>query len=287
MSAREGARLGRGLAALMGESTAEGEAGSDPRMLPLHAIEPGPFQPRRQTDPTALDELAASIRAQGVLQPILVRPHPDQPGRYQIVAGERRWRASQIAGLDTIPVMVRPLETKGALAAALVENLQRDDLNPIEEAEGFQRLMQEFALTQEQLGQAVGKSRSHVANTMRILNLPQSVRVEIANGRLSAGHARALLACADPEKSAARVLQQGLNVRQTEALAAEKTGEKRPERIQDPETESLAQSLSERLGLRVEIAADGNRGTVRIRYRTLDQLDGVVTLLLGGERVDA
>ena len=281
MSVREpGPRLGRGLAALLGENAApESSSGAGIRSLPIDQLEPGPFQPRASMEPDALRELAESIRTRGVLQPLLARPHPKTQGRYQIIAGERRWRASQQAGLHEVPVLVRDLGDGDAMAAALVENLQRQDLNPIEEGEGFKRLVEEFGLTQEKLGEAVGKSRSHVANVMRLLQLPASVRIEVQNGRLSAGHARALLAHPDPKGAALQVIARGLNVRQTEALAAAKPKTGRSEAGRDPETEALEKDLSDRLGLSVQIAFDGRGGSVRIAYHNLDQLDGVVALL--------
>src|SRR3954468_6635396 len=185
--------------------------------LPVSALEPGPFQPRTNMDPEQLRDLTESIRQQGVLQPLLARPHPERQGRFQIIAGERRWRAAQAAGLHEVRVLVRPLSDTEAMAAALVENLQRQDLDPIEEAEGYKRLLGEFGLTQDGLGELVGKSRSHVANTMRLLQLPDSVRDGVRSGALSAGHARALLGHPDPAGAAKIVIARGLNVRQTEA----------------------------------------------------------------------
>jgi ParB family chromosome partitioning protein len=279
-----GQRLGRGLAALLGENSADDESASADaglKSLPIDHLEAGPFQPRRRMEPDAMRELTDSIRTRGVLHPLLARPHPATPGRYQIIAGERRWRAAQQAGLHDVPVLVRDMADSDAMAAALVENLQRQDLNPIEEAEGFKRLIEDFGLTQEQLGEAVGKSRSHVANIMRLLQLPPGVRIEVQNGRLSAGHARALLAHPNPEQAALQVLARGLNVRQTEALAASKAAPSttRGEIARDPETEALEKDLSEKLGLRVQIAFDGRGGSVRIAYTSLDQLDGVIALL--------
>jgi ParB family chromosome partitioning protein len=224
--------------------------------------------------------LVDSIRSRGILQPLLARPHPKKPGNYQIIAGERRWRAAQQAGLHDVPVLIRDLADTEAMAASLVENLQRQDLNPIEEGEGFRRLIEEFGLTQEQLGTAVGKSRSHVANAMRLLQLPPSVRIEVQNGRLTAGHARALLAHPDPEEAAKQVIARGLNVRQTEALASAKPAEAPRERApRDVETEALERDLSERLGLAVQIAFDGKGGAVTIKYRNLEQLDGLMARL--------
>jgi ParB family chromosome partitioning protein len=289
MSTRDaGPRLGRGLAALIGDAATAptGADGAGVKSLPIELLEPGPYQPRGSIEPDSLTELAESIRAHGILQPLLARPHPTKAGHFQIVAGERRWRAAQTAGLHELPTLIRELADAEAMAAALVENLQRQDLNPIEEAHGYRRLLDEFAMTQENLGEAVGKSRSHVANTLRLLTLPHSVQVEVRKGTLSAGHARALLALPDPAKAALAVIARGLNVRQTEALAARRNGadagsagEARQARPKDPETEALERDLSERLGLRVDIAFDGRGGTLRIRYRSLDQLDGVVALL--------
>jgi ParB family chromosome partitioning protein len=272
------ARLGRGLAALMGDPSPRPDpASQDSRAIPIASLEPNPFQPRIAMDPAALDELTQSIKERGILQPLLLRPHPEDPARYQIIAGERRWRAAQAAGLHEVPALVLPLSDRDALAAALVENLQRQDLNSIEEAEGFRRLLDEFGLTQEQLAEAVGKSRSHIGNTLRLLRLPPSVQAALRGGQLSAGHARALLTLADPEAAARTVIERGLNVRQTEALAQQRPD---PEpRGRDPATEALARELSDRLGLKVDIAFDGTRGSVRIYYRDLDQLDGVIRLL--------
>ena len=281
-------RLGRGLAALMGDGPSPQTdvlTAGPVRSVPVDHLEPGPFQPRTSFNADSLAELVSSIKTQGILQPLLARPHPGKSGHYQIIAGERRWRAAQQAGLHDVPVLVRDLPDADAMAASLVENLQRQDLNPIEEGEGFRRLIEEFGLTQEQLGAAVGKSRSHVANAMRLLHLPQSVRDAVQTGTLSAGHARALLAHANPEEAAKLVLSRGLNVRQTEALATARGGAdvKSPrEKIVDPETEALQRDLSERLGLAVQIAFDGKGGAVTIRYRSLDQLDGLLALLSPG-----
>ena len=246
-------------------------------------LEPSPYQPRGAMNLEALEELTASIRERGILQPLLVRPHPTLPGRYQIIAGERRWRASQAAGLHEVPALIRELTDVDAMAAGLVENLQRQDLNPIEEAEGFRRLLDEFGISQELVGQAVGKSRVHVSNTLRLLTLPEVILVEVRKGTLTAGHARALLMHPAPETAMAMVLTRGLNVRQTEALAKVPAnaggGGSRPARQKDPETATLERELSERLGLKVEIAYDGKGGSVRIHYRDLDQLDSVLAYL--------
>jgi ParB family chromosome partitioning protein len=225
----------------------------------------------------SLDELVESIRARGVLQPLLARPSPTQTGRFQIIAGERRWRAAQKAALAAVPVLVRDLNDFDAMAASLVENLQRLDLNAIEEAEGYRRLMTEFGLIQEDLARAVGKSRSHIANTVRLLNLPATIQSEVRLGALSAGHARALLSHKEPEKAALAVIARGLNVRQTEALSVERPPPAPPPK--DPETLALERDLTERLGLRVDVTFNGTGGSVRIHYRSLDQLDGLVRLL--------
>ncbi len=285
MSAKDAnPRLGRGLAALLGDSTTQdrGLQAAGTRQLPVEHLEPSPFQPRNVIDPVALSDLANSIKARGILQPLLARPHPSQPGRFQIIAGERRWRAAQEAGLHEVPVLVRDLTDAETMAAALVENLQRQDLNAIEEAEGYKRLLDEFSMTQESLAESVGKSRPHIANTLRLLNLPLTVRNEVRKGALTPGHARALLSHPEPEKAALAVIARGLNVRQTEALSgrkAAKEDEAATKPARDPETEALERDLSDRLGLKVEIGFDGKGGVVKISYRTLDQLDGVIALL--------
>jgi ParB family chromosome partitioning protein len=277
-------RLGRGLSALMGEPPAAPVAGESLRTLPIEMLEPGPFQPRGSIDPAPLQDLAESIREHGVLQPILAREHPKRPGHYQIIGGERRWRAAQLVPLHEVPVVVRPLGDREAMAAALVENLQRQDLNSLEEAEGYRRLLEEFGLTQDILGKAVGKSRSHVANTLRLLALPERVRELLRDGALTAGHARALLTAPDPIGLALHVVDRGLNVRQTEALAATKPRDPAaPTRGAQvgPEVAALERELSERLGLRIGIRQSARGGQVTINYRDLDQLDGVIRLLQG------
>jgi ParB family transcriptional regulator, chromosome partitioning protein len=287
-AARKGPRLGRGLSALLGEAPAPmpaaGATDAAVRALPIEMLEPGPFQPRGPMEQTPLQELADSIREHGVLQPILVRPKPGGDGRYEIIGGERRWRAAQLVPLHEVPVVVRDFGDREAMAAALVENLQRQDLNALEEAEGYRRLIEEFDLTQDALGQAVGKSRSHVANTMRLLALPDRVRELLRDGALSAGHARALLASPSPEALAMQVVDRGLNVRQTEALAAAKPRDPaadRPAAHADPEITALERRLSGRLGLKIAIRQAGRGGQVTIQYRDLDQLDGVIRLLQG------
>ena len=278
------ARLGMGLSALLGDAPAAVTSNEIARHLPIEAIEPGPFQPRGPMEPEALAELAASIKEHGVLQPILVRPKPDASGTWQIIGGERRWRAAQLARLHEVPVVVREFDDRTAMAAGLVENLQREDLNPLEEAIGYQRLLQEFGLKQEGLGQAVGKSRSHVANTLRLLNLPEKVRTLLSSGSLTAGHARALLTAADPVKLAEQVVTRGLNVRQTEALAAATPAKPNAGRTaSDPETRALERQLGDRLGLGVAIKRAGKGGKLVLAWKDLDQLEGIIRLLQPSE----
>nr|WP_194299888.1 ParB/RepB/Spo0J family partition protein [Acetobacter conturbans] len=253
--------------------------------LPVESLEPSPFQPRQTFAPEALAELTESIRARGILQPLLARAHPDKPGMYQIIGGERRWRAAQQAGLHEVPVLVRELDDTDAMAAALVENLQRADLNPMEEAEGFSRLIEDYRLTQDELARAIGKSRPHITNTLRLLRLPAPLRADVIEGKLSAGHARALLAHPDPVAAAKEVIARDLSVRQTEALAQKAVKErahpdKKPVRERrDPEIAMLERDLATKLGLPVQIQFDGKGGTIRFSYRTLDQLDGLLALL--------
>ena len=283
--ALEGRRgLGRGLSALLGEETAT--AGSGAREVPIELIRPNPDQPRTHFAEAELEELAASIRRRGLLQPILVRPAPGAPGEYQIVAGERRWRAAQRAGLQSAPVLVRELNDLETLEAALIENLQRADLNPLEEAGAYAALMAAGGVTQEQAAEAVGKSRSHVANTLRLLQLPAPVQAMVRDGRLSAGHARAVLAAHEPQALAVQILAEGLNVREAEALArrSAETGARpaaRSPRGKSADTLALERDLGERLGLQVEITDRDGKGDVRIRYKSLEQLDHICRRLGG------
>jgi ParB family chromosome partitioning protein len=278
-------RLGRGLASLLGETDMGSRVNEQPSVLPITTLTPGPFQPRRDMAEDTLEELTASIRAHGVLQPILVRPSPDDSGSFQIIAGERRWRASQRAGLHEVPVHIRALDDASALAAALIENLQRQDLNAIEEAEGLRRLADEFGLTQEMVAVSVGKSRSHIANTLRLLALPASIQADVRRGALSAGHARALLSHPDPAKAALSVLARGLNVRQTEALA--RSGDRTSAEPKDSnpllDHQAVERDLTAVLGLKTRVVFDGRSGQLIIRYSTLDHLDGLIRLLRGGE----
>lgn len=284
--------LGRGLSALLGEADDEtivaGEgrpAGSGPglegaREIPIELIHRNPAQPRQHFSEAEIAELEESIRTTGVLQPILVRPSPSRSGEYEIVAGERRWRASQRAGLTVIPALVRELGDDRAYEIAIVENVQREDLNAMEEAKAYESLMGRMSYTQEQASKAVGKSRSHVANTLRLLQLPQGVQDHVLFGRLSAGHARAILACDDQETVAELVVAKGLSVRDTEALVrAKAAGPKKasgPRRAaKDADTAALEVDLEDALGMSVDIADRGGAGEVRIRYASLEQLDEI------------
>lgn len=277
--------LGRGLASLMGEIN-PGEAPAIAELKPT-AISPNPFQPRAPIQAAELAELVLSIQSSGLLQPILVRPDPIRPGHYQIVAGERRWRAAQLANLPVIPCLVRAMSDTEAATAALVENLQRRDLNAMEEAEGFKRLIDEFDLTHDELAISVSKSRSHVANTIRLLALPEIVAEHIRMGRLTAGHARAALGCEDPVKAAEQMIERQLNVRQAETLRLQRpTTPDGPNQISGrdagPDRLAAEAELAELLGLKVAITFDGRGGTLKLRYQTLDQLDHLVILLSRG-----
>ena len=251
-----------------------------PLALPIERLHSNPDQPRRDFAEPELAELAASIRQRGVIQPVVVRPDPNHPGDYQIVAGERRWRAAQRAQLHEIPVVVRDLDDRTVLEVAIIENVQRADLNPIEEAQGYRQLIERFSYTQDQMSDVVGKSRSHVANTLRLLTLPDQVQGLLRAGKLSAGHARALISAADPVALAELVVRKGLTVRQTEELARRVVARKRPRRAaaapqKDADTRILEGDLSAALGMTVTIEhhpSDGG-GNVRIRYRSLDELD--------------
>ena len=249
------------------------------RLVPVASLQPLPNQPRRNFDEDALDELARSITALGVLQPIVVR---DLGGQYQIVAGERRWRAAQRAKLHQVPVIVKQFDDRTALEIALVENIQREQLNAWEEGETYRRLIDDYGHSQEELGRVVGKSRSHVANTLRLLNLSATIREHLRAGRLSAGHARALLGAEEPEKLASQILTRGLSVRQAEALAAAqpKNPDSRRTTAKDSDTLALERRLLEKLGLHVAIKHFGKGGQVTINYADLDQLDGLIRLLM-------
>lgn len=277
--------LGRGLSALMEEMGSTGEMGERRglSMLPLAAIEANPHQPRRSFREAELHELADSIRVKGVLQPILVRPAEN--GRYEIIAGERRWRASQMAGLHEIPVVVREFSEGDGFEAAIIENVQRIDLDPIEEASGYQRLIQEFGHTQEMVSALVGKARSHVANLLRLLDLPAEAQEMLRQGQLSVGHAKAVLQASDPMALASAIVERQMTVRQAEEAARKSHAEPRATirrtAARDADVEMLEAQLEEALGLNVAIEARGGRGRVSIRFSDLDQLDLIVARLQG------
>ena len=277
--------LGRGLSALLGGQNAA-EAVAPPRAqrsLPVEQIRPGAFQPRQRFDQEELDALAESVRENGILQPILVRPRPNHPGSFEIVAGERRWRAAQLAKLHEVPIILRELSDREALQLAIVENVQRENLSALEEARGYRRLMDEFGNTQEDLSQHVGKSRSHIANTLRLLDLPAGVQILLDEGKLTAGHARALIGTPDPAALATLVVNRGLNVRQTEKLAkfGRSAPAPRPRVEKDADTRALERDLTARLGLGVAISGHGESGHVTVQYKSLEQLDLIIARLRG------
>jgi len=295
--------LGRGLSHLFGEaeaayrvSTPEAPAAQQVpapgggSTLPIAFLRPGRFQPRRHFDEAALEELTSSIRHHGLLQPILVRPIAGEADAYEIIAGERRWRAAQRASLHDVPVVVQTLTDSQALEIALVENLQRQDLSALEEAEGYKRLMDEFGHSHAELGELVGKSRSHVANTLRLLALPEGVKALVQAGELSAGHARALLTAPDPEALAKAVTGRNLSVRDTERMANAAKDSRKPPAKPAPtpagkpaskhaDLLALERDMTERLGLKVTIEGHGSSGTLGITYKSLDQLDEILAKL--------
>ncbi len=274
--------LGRGLNALLGDEESEKDT-QGIKTIPLSDLEPSPFQPRHVFNQEAINDLVESIRIKGVLQPLIVRLKNGFSDKYEIVGGERRWRASQLAGLKEVPVLIKDLTDKEALEVALIENLQRQDLNALEEAEGYRRLMEEFSNTQEELALAVGKSRSHVANTMRLLSLPEKVKVFLEQGHLTAGHARALLTAKDPEALAETVIDKGLNVRQTEKLVQGSVAKKKrvtaKKSDKQEECDSLAENLARILGVEVLIKPKAVGGELIISYETLEQLDTLIRKL--------
>ncbi len=282
--------LGRGLSALMADvnlNPKEPEAA--PRRaemrVPLERLEPNPDQPRRTFEPEALEELAASIREKGVIQPLIVRKHPSKADHYEIVAGERRWRASQIAQLHELPVIVRDFSDTEVLEIAIIENIQRAELNPLEEALGYRQLMDRFGHTQERLAEALSKSRSHIANLLRLLQLPDDLQDMLRDGRLTAGHARALLTADDPRGLAAQVVSRGLSVRDLERLAKKpnKNGSKPAEKAstKDADTRALEADLSAATGMKVQIDHRGEGGQISISYKSLDDLDLLCQALSG------
>ena len=288
--------LGRGLSALMGEDAAvpvapSADAGAPAveglRRAPIELLKPNPNQPRRSFPQTELDELAASIRDKGVIQPILVRPDPSGEG-WQIVAGERRWRASQQARLSDVPIVVREMDDAEVLEVGIIENVQRQDLNPLDEARAYGLLITDFGRTQGAVAAVVGKSRSHVANMLRLLTLPDAVQLMLMDGELSSGHARALITAPDPAGLAQKVVREGLNVRQTEALSRQAQAGPKPDRPRpaapggSADIAALEQDLSDALGLKASLSDRNGKGELTLRYASLEQLDELCRRLMRG-----
>lgn len=282
-------RLGRGLAALIGdmaslEAARVTDTGSAGKKLPVDFIIANRANPRRTFDADQLEELTNSIREKGVMSPLLVRP-TDDPNIFELIAGERRWRAAQKAGLHEVPVIVREVDDKEALELAIIENVQRADLNPLEEAMGYGQLIEQFDYTQQDLAQVIGKSRSHVANTLRLLKLPEDVRGMVSSGTLTAGHARTLITVEDPSGLARQIVDKGLSVREAEALSQQREAPARKispsEPVRDADTVALERRLSDVLGLSVSLNHSDRGGRVEIRYKTLEQLDALCLKLTG------
>jgi ParB family chromosome partitioning protein len=291
-SALPKSRLGRGLASLIGEvpqSQPRVSQDGEQRSCPIEMLRGGKFNPRKDFAEAELTELADSIRSKGLIQPIVVRPHPEDAQAFEIVAGERRWRAAQRAGIHSVPIIVRELTDKEVLELAIIENVQRADLNAIEEANGYRELIERFHYSQEQVSDIIGKSRSHVANTLRLLKLPDSVRAYVQEGKLTAGHARALVGRTDAEELAKRILDTDMNVREAEAMVqagpigqAGNTGNRRV-REKDPDTKAFEKDLADGLGLKVEIKrGSGETGNLIIKYGNFDQLEYIRMRLLAG-----
>lgn len=285
--------LGRGLAALIGDEAPAQPAGGQPaatispNTVPVEFLRPNRFQPRREFAEEELADLANSIAQKGVLQPIVVRPVPGERNAFEIVAGERRWRAAQRARLDRVPVNVRDLTDAETLEIAIIENVQRADLNPVEEADGYDRLMAEFGYTQAEVSKLIGKSRSHVANTLRLRALPDAVKAHLASGELTPGHARAIMGADDPLALAREIIEGRLTVRDAEALGKAKAAKPKPARRapeKDTDTRALERRIADSLGLAVSIAHKGDSGgTLTVRYKTLEQLDEVCRRLAKGQ----
>ena len=290
--AEERSRLGRGLASLIGDVGGEAvhvdRPGRAPRKVPIEFLKANPRNPRRAFSDEELGELSASIKQHGVIQPIVVRPLRGAQDRYEIIAGERRWRASQRAGLHEVPIVTIDVSDSDALEIAIIENVQRADLNPMEEAQGYHALAAEFKRTPEEIAKIVGKSRSHVANMMRLTQLPADVQAYVTEGKLSAGHARALIGVPDPSAAARRVVEQGLSVREVEALAHEEgVPQRKPQKVRgktakDADTLALEKRVSDVLGLKVSVDHRDPGGVVHIKYRDLDQLDEILRRLEAG-----
>lgn len=293
MAKKNNRGLGRGLSALMSDvAQADDTSQTDrPRrpdlLVPIESVEPNPDQPRRSFDEESLNDLTASVREKGIIQPLIVRRKPGDDTTYEIVAGERRWRAAQRAQLHEIPVLVREFTDTEVLEVAIIENIQRSDLNAIDEAAGYRQLMDRFGHTQDKLGIALGKSRSHIANLMRLLTLPEPVQSLVADGRLSAGHARALVGQDNPLELAQKIVREGLSVRDTEKLVRKGIAKPKPAtkpRTKDADTVQIERELSAALGMGVQIdpSVDGESGKLTLNYRNLEQLDDLLRALSGG-----
>ena len=275
--------LGRGLSSLMGDTninSTDNLAKSSEITISIAALKPSPSQPRRLFDKNSINELAESIKSKGLVQPILVRPSKTDENSYEIIAGERRWRAAQIAQLHEIPAVIKNLDDVEALEIAIIENIQRSDLSPIEEAAGYKRLIDNHGHTQEVLSEIVGKSRSHIANILRLLTLPQSIQDMISEGKISSGHARAIMNSAFPEQLAEKIINENLSVREAESLAKSKKNTVQKIKLKDPDTIDLEEKISEKLGLNVSINHRGKKGGyIKIEYKSLDQLELVTQRL--------
>jgi ParB family transcriptional regulator, chromosome partitioning protein len=289
-----GRGLGRGLSALFGDDEKPSQpeietssAGAKPRALPIAFLKPNRFQPRTNFREDDLKDLAASIREKGVLQPIVVRP-TDGPDSFEIVAGERRWRAAQLAKLHEVPVIIREFSDSESLEIAIIENVQRADLDAVEEAVAYQELIKVFSYTQEQLSEVIGKSRSHIANTLRLLKLPEGIKALIAEGKISAGHARTLIGKPNVEQIAQEIVSGAMNVRQAEQHSKQSTKPKKlPAKDKDTDTKALEKNISNTIGMHVEISHRGEKGgEVKIRYKTLEQLDDLMHRLSSYAEVD-
>ena len=275
--------LGRGLSSLMGDTkdvSIKSETSNQETKISIANLKPSPSQPRRLFDKNSINELAESIKSKGLVQPILVRPSPTETGRYEIIAGERRWRAAQIAQLHEVPAVIRKLDDIEALEIAIIENVQRSDLSPIEEAAGYKRLIENHGHTQEVLAEIVGKSRSHIANIIRLLGLPQSIQDMISEGKISSGHARAIMNSAFPEQLAEKIVNENLSVRAAEDLVKQRKSGVKKVKLKDPDTIDLENNLTAKLGLNVSIDHKGKKGgSIKIEYKSLDQLDMVTSKL--------
>jgi ParB family chromosome partitioning protein len=275
--------LGRGLSSLMGESATEelkSQSTNGDLKIAISKLRPSSIQPRRLFDKNSINELAESIKSKGLVQPILVRPSKSEVGEYEIIAGERRWRAAQIAQLHELPAVVKNLDDVEALEMAIIENVQRADLSPIEEAAGYKKLMEQYNHTQEALAPIVGKSRSHIANIIRLLNLPASIQDMISQGIITSGHARAIMNSAFPEQLAKKIVDENLSVRQAESLVKEKKIKLTKNKLKPADTVDLEQRLTELLGLEVVISDNGKRGgSIKVKYKTLDQLELITSKL--------